>query len=169
MSDGTTADITRYPIASRHEDFVMMIEAPSSRLGWLAVSRPATRDAMLTLKSPRDYPVTLLWMSNGGRDYKPWNGRHVGVLGVEEGRSHSLYGHRASIGPNPLSDAGIPTALTLDPNGRTAVRNVIGAVALPDDETAVSAVEDRGGALLVHFEDGTQRAVPFDSGFLAGD
>jgi hypothetical protein len=168
MSDGTVANITRYPIASRHEDFVMMIESPGQALGWLAASRPAGRDAMLSLKNPKDYPVTFLWMSNGGRDYAPWNGRHVGVLGVEEGRSYSIYGHRASIEPNPLSDSGVPTALRLAPGGTAEVRNVIGAIALPDSGAAVAGIVDRGGSLLVSFEDGTERTVPFDSSFLSG-
>lgn len=168
MNDGTLADITHYPIASRHEDFVMMVEQPGSTLGWLAVSRPTTRDAMLSLKSPHDFPVTFLWMSNGGRDYKPWNGRHIGVLGVEEGRSNSLYGHRASIESNPLAARGIPTALTLDPTGAVAVRNVTGAVALSGSGAPIAMVEDRGGHLLLRFEDGTERSVPYNSAFLAG-
>ena len=168
MGDGSVADITRYPIARRHEDFVMMIEVQDSRLGWLAASRPATRDAMLSLKSPEHYPVTFLWMSNGGRDYEPWNGQHIGVLGVEEGRSYSLYGHRASIEPNPLSASGIPTALTLEPGGTVAVCNVIGAVALPENGAPVATMVDQGGTLLLRFEDGTERRVLYDSAFLAG-
>ncbi len=168
LRDGGFADITRYPFADRHEDFAMLIEAPGHALGWCAVSRPATRDAMLSLKNPRDFPVTFLWWSNGGRDYSPWNGRHTGVLGIEEGRSFSLGGHRASTAPNPLSEAGIPTALSLIPNDRAAVRNVIGAIALPDSGAVVTVVTDEGGSLLVRFEDGTERAVPFDSDFLAG-
>ena len=168
LRDNGFADITRYPFADRHEDFAMLIEASGHALGWCAVSRPATRDAMLSLKNPRDFPVTFLWWSNGGRDYSPWNGRHTGVLGIEEGRSFSLGGHRASTAPNPLSEAGIPTALSLIPNDRAAVRNVIGAIALPDSGAVVTVVTDEGGSLLVRFEDGTERAVPFDSDFLAG-
>ena len=45
----------------------------------------------------------MLWFSNGGRDYPPWNGRHVGVLGIEEGRSYAAYGHAASAADNPLT------------------------------------------------------------------
>ena len=145
----TTADPTRVaaarrvgsrtspamPFAERHEDFAMLVEAPRTRrLGWCAASRPATRDAMLSLKNPRELPVTFLWWSNGGRDYSPWNGRHTGVLGIEEGRSNSL------VRPSGLRSrqtrcprAGIPTALDLDAAAAAvAVRNVIGAVALPD-------------------------------------
>ena len=169
MADGTMADITHYPFAGRHEDFVMLVEARQSRVGWFAVSRPATRDAMLSLKNPSDFPVTFLWFSNGGRDYKPWNGRNVGVLGIEEGRAYSAHGHRASIEPNPLSASGIPTALILEPNGSAAVRNVIGAVSLPATGAPVKAVDSEDGALILHFEDGGNGRVPFDSAFLMQD
>ena len=167
LADGGFADLTRYPIAERHEDFVMMVEDPANRLGWLAASRPASRDAMLSLKDPREYPVTFLWFSNGGRDYPPWNGRHVGVLGIEEGRSNTSPGHSVSIAPNPLSDAGTPTALTLRPDGQVSVHNVIGAVPLPPSGSPIMAVERQdGSALAITCRDGTRFTVPFDAGFL---
>lgn len=166
MADGGFADLTRYPIAERHEDFVMLVERRGSRLGWCAVSRPASRDAMVSLKDPVEFPVTFLWFSNGGRDYAPWNGRHSGVLGVEEGRANSIHGHRASMGPNPLSDAGIPTALTLRPDGQVAVHNVIGALSLPASGSPITAAEPRGGSLALLCEDGTSFSVPFDAAFL---
>ena len=78
---------------------------------------PAT--SCFTLKNPADFPVTFVWFSNGGRYYSPWNRRHLGVLGLEEGRAYSAYGHAASIAPNPLSEAGIPTALQLSPRRRS--------------------------------------------------
>lgn len=168
LRGGGVADITRFPFAERHDDFAMLIEAPGHVLGWCSASRPATRDAVLSLKNPQDFPVTFLWWSNGGRDYSPWNGRHTDVLGIEEGRSFSLGGHRASAARNPLSEAGIPTALSLVPNSRVEVRNVIGAIALPDSGDSVAAVTDEGSTLCVRFVNGTGRAVPFDSDFLAG-
>ena len=135
----------------------MMVEDPANRLGWLAASRPASRDAMLSLKDPREYPVTFLWFSNGGRDYPPWNGRHVGVLGIEEGCSNTSPGHSVSIAPNPLSDAGTPTALTLRPDGQVSVHNVIGAVPLPPSGSPIMAVEGQdGSALAITCRDGTR-------------
>ena len=59
----------------------------------------------------------MLWFSNGGRDYAPWNGRNVGVLGIEEGRAFSANGFKASVAENALSKTGVPTALKLDPDG----------------------------------------------------
>ncbi len=167
LADGGFADLTRYPFAERHEDFVMMVEQPASRLGWCAASRPDSQDAVLSLKSPGEFPVTFLWFSNGGRDYAPWNGRHVGVLGIEEGRSNTSPGHCASIAPNGLSDAGTPTALALRPDGAVAVHNVIGALPLPASGSPIVAVAIEGGsALAASYEDGTRSTLPFDAAFL---
>lgn len=167
LADGTIADLTRYPIAERHEDLVMLAEAPGHTLGWIAAERPVEGDLFISLKNPADYPVTILWYSNGGRDYAPWNGRHVGALGIEEGRVYSGYGHKAAIEANPLNAAGIPTALVLDSRGRVDVRNVIGGLALPAGAGVVSDVHAETGRLQLAFEGGAALDAPFDDRFLS--
>jgi hypothetical protein len=165
-ADGGTADITRYPFAERHEDVVMLVEAPGHALGWIAAARFDSRDLFISLKNPADYPVTILWFSNGGRDYAPWNSRHVGVLGMEEGRIYSTHGHKAAIAANPLNEAGIPTALALSPDGRVEVRNVVGGLPLPAGADAVEQVEPAEGQLILRFAGGGRLAVPYDDRFL---
>jgi hypothetical protein len=162
---GGTADLTRYPIGSRHEDFAMLVEAPGSELGWTAVTRP-TGDVALFLKDATRLPVTLLWFSNGGRDYPPWNGRHLGVLGVEDGCTYSLHGHAASIADNPLAREGVPTAITLDPDGEVDVRHVIGASSLPSDFGTVRSVRAGAGVLQIEGEGARTIDLPFDCDFL---
>ncbi len=88
----------------------MLVEAAGAPLGWAAALRPAERRHHAEPEEPGDFPVTFLWFTNGGRYYPPWNSRHFGVLGIEEGRSLRPDGHAASIAANPLSDAGIPTS-----------------------------------------------------------
>jgi hypothetical protein len=129
--------------------------------------RPDAGDIFLSLKNPADFPVTFLWFSNGGRSYPPWNGRHLGVLGIEEGRAYSAYGHAASIAPNPLSDAGIPTALELKPNGAAEVCHVIGGVPLPKGWSAVAGVDVAGDLVTLTGDGGQSAAYPFDPAFLA--
>jgi hypothetical protein len=168
LKDGGTTDLRSYPIASRHEDFVMLVEAKGSSLGWAAAVRPDARDVVLSLKNPSDFPVTMLWFSNGGRDYPPWNGRNVGVLGIEEGRVYSAAGHAASIAPNPLSQSGIPTALELKRDGAVEVRHVIGGFSLPEGWTEVASVESSStDGLVVRDISGASQQLFFDAGFLA--
>ena len=128
LAAGGEADITRYPFASRHEDFAVGVEAPGRKLGWTAVARNEERDLFISLRNASRLPMTMLWFSNGGRDYAPWNGRHVNCLGVEEGINRALLGHSGGQTPNPLDADGVPTGLTLDPNGTVEVRHVIGSV-----------------------------------------
>ena len=167
LENGSTVDLHDYPVAEEHEDFVMLVEDKGSQLGWTTALRPASGDIMLSLKNPADFPVTFLWYSNGGRFYPPWNGRHRGVLGIEEGRSNSLYGHAASVAPNPLSDAGIPTSVTLKRDGSVALHHVIGGIPLPDGWDAVAAVTPGSDSLNITGNDGEHVEYPFDRGFLA--
>jgi hypothetical protein len=81
-ADGTMIDITHYPFGPAHEDFVIGVESPDSPLGWTAITRPKERDLYLSLRHPKHLPMTMLWHSNGGRDYPPWNGNHKACLGL---------------------------------------------------------------------------------------
>ena len=166
LADGGVADITRYPFAERHEDFVTLVEDKANRFGWLAGLRPDSRDMFLTLKNPADYPVTFLWFSNGGRDYAPWNSRHIGVLGMEEGRAYMGNGHKASIAPNPLSESAVPTALELVPDGRAEVRNVIGGLPVTNGDDPAAEIVPENGVLKLRLESGASIEVPFDTDFL---
>lgn len=162
LAGGGTADLTRYPPGELHEDFVTLVEAPHAGLGYTAIARAAERDVVLVLKDAASLPVTMLWYSNGGRDYAPWNGRHTGVLGVEDGIS--AVGHRHSLGDNPVRREGVATALELDPQGSVSVRQVIGWAPAGEVPTHVEA---RDGALDLHFRAGDPLSLPFDDGFLA--
>jgi len=166
LADGTTADIHNYPIASGHEDFVMLVEAGGAKLGWAAAVRTDAKDIVFSLKNPADFPVTFLWFSNGGRYYPPWNSRNIGVLGMEEGRAYLAYGHAASIAPNPLSNSGVPTSLTLRSDGSVAVRHVIGGVPLPTGWGSVSSVRAENEILTVVGDTGAAKQYPFDTTFL---
>jgi len=168
LNDGGATDLRSYPIASRHEDFVMLVEARASRLGWAAALREREADIVLSLKHPADFPVTMLWFSNGGRDYPPWNGRHVGVLGIEEGRAWGANGYAASAAPNALSESGIPTVLELRPEGSAEVRHVVGGVVRPPEWSEVAELEVEGETLTLADVSGASLAVPCDAGFLAG-
>jgi hypothetical protein len=167
LADGGAVDIRTYPFAQRHEDIVSLEEQPGHALGWTAALRPAEGDIVLLLKDARALPSTSLWMSNGGRDYAPWNGRHVGVLGIEDSRSYGTGGHRAAISPNRLREQGYPTAFDLSTN--PTVRYAIGAVALPAGWTRIEAVSTDGRTLALHDAGGESLTLPFAGAWLLGD
>ncbi len=150
-----TVDLTRYPWFDRHEDFVSGVEAPGHTLGWTAVTRPTEGDVFLSLRRADQLPMTMLWHSNGGRDYPPWSGRHTGCLGVEEGAAQHMLGV-----DHGLSLSG-PGDLKLHNECAMSVSHVIGAVAWPTG-SAIRSVELTDGHLVLCGEDGSRREVPFD-------
>jgi len=167
LANGGTADLTVYPIGERNEDFLTLVEAQSSSLGWSVVSRTVEQDRVIVLKQPKVLPVTMLWMSNGGRDYAPWSGRHAGVLGIEDARASAL-GHADSCRDNDLNRSGTPTAFTLAEGNRQTIRQVIGACAEIPGEGTLDDVREDGGDLSLKFEDGRKKNLKYDPAFLAG-
>jgi hypothetical protein len=164
-ADGGTVNLHRYPWGEGHEDFVAGIEDPTSRLGWTAVVRPTEGDLYLSLRNPAHLPMTMLWHSNGGRDYAPWNGRHRGCLGVEDGAALPMLGLSARETPDPLGAAGQPGLVTLDPEGTVEVRHVIGGVRWPSGQTVAGIMLD-GDVLTITGDWGAERKLPIRGGWL---
>ena len=71
------------------------------------------------------FPSLLLWVSNRGRAYAPWNSRHV-ALGVEPVNAAFDLGPAVSTAPNPISAAGIATAQAFHPDALFTTRYRIG-------------------------------------------
>jgi hypothetical protein len=165
-ADGTPVDLTDLPIGTAHEDFVTLVEASDSPMGWTAILRHAEDDIVFFLKDPSVLPVTMLWHSNGGRDYAPWDGCHTGVVGVEDGCAAGAAGHAAALGPNPVSSQGVPTALPLEANRTHRIVHVIGAIARPKDWTRVTDIRATSDSLVLSGDAGPARSLPFENPFL---
>lgn len=162
---GGTIDVTRLPVADRDEDFVALVEAEQSELGWTAVIREAFDDIVFVLKDPSVLPLTMLWHSNGGRDDAPWSGRHRGVLGIEDGIAAGAAGHKAALGETVFSKSGVPTALSLAEGKTHRVAHVIGAVPRPAGWDMVSNIRIDGDMLSIHEANGETLKMPFDANF----
>ncbi|MEL6464255.1 MAG: hypothetical protein AAFQ58_04730 [Pseudomonadota bacterium] len=162
--NGQPVDLTRLPIANRHEDFVTLVENHST-LGWTAILRDSEDDIVFFLKDASVLPITMLWHSNGGRDYAPWNGRHRNVIGVEDGCAAGVTGHRAALSPNPVSKLGSPTVLPLKPGHRHRIAHVTGAIVRPKGWQRVADIMVAGGMLTLTGDTGTTRTLPFPTDF----
>jgi hypothetical protein len=150
-------ECTTYPWGDAHEDFAIGVEATGHALGWTAVVRPAQRDCFVSLRNPAQLPMTMLWHSNGGRDYAPWNGRHTGCLGIEEGAAAPMLGVATG---DQLAGPG-----QLELGGEHILRHAIGACRWPSGER-VTDIRIGNDVLVVVGEDGSERSLPFDIGFL---
>ncbi|MFK0686780.1 hypothetical protein ACFX5Q_01035 [Mesorhizobium sp. IMUNJ 23033] len=162
-ADGGATDLGEYRNEQLREDFITLVEADHGGPGWTALARHAEQDLVLVLKNPAELPITMLWFSNGGRDYAPWNGRHRGVLGIEDGRA--AVGHAASLGDNWLKHEGVATAFALAEGRSVSFRHVIGAVPLAGGEPPrdIETLRDRMRILAA---DGATKEIAFDGDFL---
>lgn len=138
-ADGTTADLSRYPLAEAHEDLVMLCnDSSAGNLGWSAAS--ANGVVWFALKDVRDFPSTLFWMSNGGRTQQPWAGRHRGRIGIEDVCSWFHAGLLPSQ-ENRLSDKGIATSRSFHADETVTLRVLQGVAFTPENFGRVARIE----------------------------
>jgi hypothetical protein len=155
LNDFAGIDLQDYPTNIGHEDFICLVEAAGSTLGWTALVRKSESDIILVMKEAAVLPVTMLWYSNGGREYAPWNGQHIGVLGIEDGI--------AAGADNPVAREGVATNLTL--GGVHVIRHVLGALPCPKGWTEIKTVKAKTDRLTLVDVSGKSVDLPFDGAF----
>jgi len=102
-SDGAPVDASCLPFPTPSEDLVLL-SAPGGRV---TLVRPDLGYRVDVQWNDSDLPSCLLWLSNRGRDYAPWNGR-VCAVGIEPVAAAFDLGIQHSISANtPLARHGI--------------------------------------------------------------
>ena len=165
--DGRTTDLSVYPARRGFEDFILLVADPRQPLAWTAVTFPDEGYVWFALKDPRVLRETVFWMSNGGRHYPPWNGRHVNVLGLEEVTAY-WGGLAESAARNPLSSRCFATCLKLTPEKPLAVNYIMAVAPAPkgfDRVKAVTPAADNQSVTLTS-RSGMRICVPLDLEFL---
>ncbi|MBP8256228.1 MAG: hypothetical protein KAX37_02805 [Opitutaceae bacterium] len=165
---GGFADLSAFPARRGFEDLVMLIGDGRAPFGWSAVTFLDERYVLLQLKNPRVLRHTILWISNGGRHYAPWNGRHVNVMGLEEVTAYFHLGLAESALPNPLSRKGIPTSVTLSPRTPLRVATILAVVPVPVGFDVVKSVRALDGGVEVISSSGKRARATMDLGFVTG-
>ena len=141
--DGSTTDLGAFPARRGFEDIAIVCTDPSLEMGWSAVTFPERGFAWFALRNPKQLASTLLWFSNGGRHFPPWNGRHVNVMGIEDITGFFHVGLAASCRPNLLTERGIRTCLEPDADARLSIPYIQGVARIPTGFDRVAAIEPR--------------------------
>ncbi|QXT38283.1 hypothetical protein [Gymnodinialimonas ceratoperidinii] len=157
--DGSQWHLGTYPAGHVVEDFCTLVEARGATLGWTCVMRNAEDDMVIVLKDAQMLPITMLWISNGARDFPPWNSRHKGVLGIEDGRAMGGEGLAAALADNRLTAMGVPTALTL--GARHVIRHAMVSLPRPPGWSELSDITLKDGHLQLTEASGHGLAIPF--------
>jgi hypothetical protein len=168
QADGGKADLSTYPAREGFEDLVLMASDSSLPFAWTAAVVEQEGWVWFSLKDPRVLASTIFWMSNGGRHYPPWNGRHRGVLGVEDVTSFFHCGHAESVKKNPLNKAGIPTCLEFRPDSPLAVNSIMAVAPIPHGFDEVRQIREGKNSRSVELESrsGKKIKVPLGLKFL---
>jgi hypothetical protein len=166
LAAGGTTDLTRYPAREGFEDLVMLHHKDEKDFAWAAVVFPEKKFLWFSLKNPAHLASTVLWHSNGGRHYPPWNGRHRGVLGIEDVTAYFHLGLAASLADNPWRKKGIPTAIALGNRKCTRIPYIMGVAALPDGFDTVSAIRRTDTGIRLHAAGGPHMDHCVDTAFL---
>lgn len=155
--DGSTTDLSCFPARRGFEDIAILCTDPRVQLGWSAVTFPESGFVWFALRNPKQLASTLLWFSNGGRHFAPWNGRHVNVAAVEDVTAFFHVGIAASCRANLLTAQGIRTCLEPDPQGRLSIAYIQGVARVPADFDRVARIEPQahGGGVVLIAESGT--------------
>ncbi len=170
LADGGLTDLSAYPARAGFDDLAMVCSRlprrGSLQPAWSTVTFPKGGYLWFSLKDPRVLASTVLWFSNGGRHYPPWNGRHHRVLGIEEATSFFHLGLAASAVPNALSRRGVKTALRLSPKAPLSVAYVMGVAAIPPGFDVVSRIGFHRDHAVFFSRSGHRLEHPVDLGFL---
>jgi hypothetical protein len=159
-------DIGKYPARQGFEDLVMLVHESEPDFAWTAVTFPKQRHVWFSLKDPGILRSTVLWISNGGRHYPPWNGRHLGVMGIEDVTSYFHYGLTESALSNPVNRAGFPTFVKLRKKDPLTVSYIMGVAAIPAGFGKVKFIKREPGGIVLSSPEGIQIQAKADTTFL---
>jgi hypothetical protein len=167
-ADGSITDLSRYPARRGFEDLVILCTDPNVELGWSAVTFPDQRFMWFALRDPKQLTCTMLWFSNGGQHFPPWNGRHIHVMGVEDMTGFFHVGLAASCRPNLLTELGVRTCLEPTPHGQLSIAYIQGVARIPAGFDQVASIQARshGRGIEITAESGLAVEVTCQVDFL---
>jgi hypothetical protein len=164
--DGGYTDLSRYPARPGFEDLVMVVHEARPNFAWTAAAFPEQGYVWFSLKDPRVLRSTVIWISNRGRHYPPWSGRHGNIMGLEDVTAYFHYGLAESARPNQVNRRGFPTSVKLHPKAPLTVSYIMAIAAIPRRFRRVKAIRPIDGGVQLLSDGGLSITVPLDLSFL---
>ena len=163
MADGSTTSLAEFPAREGFEDLVLF-SAEADKIAWTAVTLDGY--AWIALKNPQQFPSTLFWISNGGRHYEPWNGRHKRRIGIEDVCSYFHEGVESSRSHSLPDD--IATVSTFSKDQPTVLNHIQMVHPLPEGFGTVENIipDSEGKGVRLVDENGQETLAPVDCSFL---
>lgn len=165
LRDGHTVDASVYPLDTGHEDLSVQVEVPDNKLGWSAAVAAKDGFVFFAVKDATKLPETILWMSNGGRSYSPWNSRHLAVVGIEEAATpaHATGWFSDVSAPSPIGQA-----TGVEFGGEQVIRYAFGAIRVPSGWREIVGIEAMNELLTLRDVGGGSVTLPFLGRYFEG-
>jgi hypothetical protein len=166
--DPRTGDFSAFPTRRGYTDLAAVFHRPGvGKPAWTTATFTTEGYLWFALKDPDLLPTTLLWVSNRGRHFAPWDSRNC-CLGLEDVCGFFAEGIAPSLRANFLSRDGIATCVRLSPKQPTEIRYVQGVVRVPRGFGRVRSA--KFSAMKVAFKDTSGKTVeaPVNHRFLWG-
>ncbi len=167
LNDGTTTDLTSYPNRRGYEDLAMICADPDLDFAWSAVTFKKEQYVWFNIKDPKVLASTVLWFTNGGRYAEPWNGRHINVMGMEEGTTFWGDGIEASVKSNALTRRGIKTCHRFSAKKPFDIPCIMGVAKVPHGFKLVKDIQKMNdGNVRIIGNSRLRVDIPLQLGFL---
>jgi len=160
-------NMTVYPSAKGYEDVISVASTPENKIAWNVMVFPKEKYLFFTLRDPNILRSTMLWISNGGRYYAPWNGRHTNVLGIEDYTGFYHYGLADAVGENVHNQKGIRTVVELSETSPLAVNYIFGIAEIPENFGRVVNINFDADKMAFYDEASNSVSIDIDLGFLS--
>lgn len=146
---GDFEDLSKQPIRKGFEEVAIFITDKNQDIGYSAITNKEDGYLYFQLKNPKEFQSTMLWISNGGRHYPPWNGRCDSVIGLEETTSFFHYGLKKSAENNFLNERGYRTFSKLNKNEKKSFKLISGVVDIPEGFSGVEKIEKKDNGIVI--------------------
>jgi hypothetical protein len=163
---GEEIDLTKQPLKKGIEEILQLVCDDSKKFTYAAVTNFKRGYVYFQLKNPKKLTSTMMWISNGGRYYEPWNGRVYGCLGLEETTSFFHFGSQKSAEKNFIHDLGVNTCVDMKRDHRYPFEIITGVVAAPKGYQGVKDIVESDGGVTIYGIGGEITKVRLDLDFV---
>ena len=156
-------NLSKFPINQHYEDLIILVEKKNSSclsLGWSAALCKKDNFIFFTIKDTLKLPETVLWMSNGGRYYKPWSKKHKNVLGIEEASTSCHENHKLSASFKQ-SNLDHPMGLYSSNNKKLKIKYCFGCIPVPLNWNFVKDLKFTKKNIIMIGDNNVRKIIPF--------
>lgn len=167
FADAPFTAVDSFPAREGYTDALLWRNTGESPIAWSAATYSGAGYLWYSLKDPTVFPMTIVFMGNGGRHFVPWSGRER-ILSLQDVCGYFGTGVVRSRESNSLTEAGSATTVTFSSDAPTSFNHIQGVVRTPVGFGRVSEARFSPGAVTFVDETGMTVEAAVAHEFLAG-